>query len=132
MSEEEENGKNKELDVTLPGGAAIRTKGYRLMDIVALTSVLAIGYVAVLTHGHTADAKDEGKTIAKALAESNAAVASALKESNASTVDAIKQLAGEQRKTTRVLLEMNCLMGLPPDRRVNAADFCKRIARDNN
>jgi len=128
---DEENGAGKELDVTLPGGAGVRAKGYRLMDVVALASVLVVGYVAVLTHAHTADEKDSAKTVAEALKESNKTIANALKESNVNTAEAIKGMAAEQRRATTVLREMNCLLSLPPDRRVNAQDFCKRIARDN-
>lgn len=119
-----------ELEVKLPGGAGARAKGYRLVDLIWLPMVLGIGYISLTLYNHGVDAKDGATEIAKALEKSNLKVADALEKSNAKVVEALDRQSNEQRRATEAIKEGNCLNSLPQDRRINAAEICKRTARD--
>ena len=70
----------------------------------------------------------------------HAAIVDAIKESNRATIQALKEMqtvnatlyeksleqGKRQEQATR---ETNCLLSLPQDRRINAADACRRISR---
>lgn len=79
---------------------------------------------------HEVGARDDKKAVAEALVESQKIAALASREANKALVDAIDRQANEQRRATEAVKEGNCLLALPQDRRVNAADVCKRTARD--
>lgn len=121
-----------ELDVTGPGGIGFRSKGYRLMDVVCLVALLLSGYIALMIYNHAADAKDTSKTVAEVLKDSNKEIAQALKEAQAQTAEAIRQMAEQQRRQNEIGREQTCLLTLPPDRRTNAGEFCKRLSRERD
>ena len=132
MDEAEQTSIGKSLEVSGPGGTGIRAKGYRLADLAWPLLVIGVGYCALTLFNHTADAKDNGKEVAQALKDSNREVAQALKDSNLAVAEAMKQMAKEQQRANEIGREQTCLLTLPPDRRTNAGDFCKRLSRERD
>lgn len=121
-----------ELDVSNPVLGSIRAKGYRIMDIVCLIALGITVYIAFTIFHHNAEAKDTSREIAQAIKDSNKEVAQTLKETNAQVTEAIKQMAVEQRRANEIGREQTCLLTLPPDRRTNAGEFCKRLSRERD
>jgi hypothetical protein len=78
---------------------------------------------------HNAGAGDTEKTIAIVMKESNKAIVEVLKESNAQTQKVLEKINDQAQKQAEAQRETNCLLSLPQDRRTNAAEICKRIAR---
>lgn len=126
-----DDDKTTELDITAPGGFGVRTKNYRLMDLVCVLSAFGIGYLTMMAYTHAADSRDAKETVANTLKTSNDSIAKALSESNAATAKAIEGFAIEQKRTTRVLQEISCLNDPAMKNRSDARDSCKRIIRDN-
>ena len=81
---------------------------------------------------HNADAKDNGKEVAQALKDSNREIATVLKESQAAVAESMRNIAEQQRRANEIGREQTCLLTLPPDRRTNAGDFCKRLSRERD
>ncbi len=123
---------DSELSLTGPGGLGARAKGYRLIDLIWLPMLLGIGYIALTLYNHQVEAKDEKVTIANTLKESNANIAAALKESQADVAKSMREIAEQQRRANEIGREQTCLLTLPPDRRTNAGDFCKRLSRERD
>ena len=88
--------------------------------------------IAWVVWHHQADAKDGEKQVAAVLKEGNKEIAQALKESNLLVKEAIQQMSVEQRRANEIGREQTCLLTLPPDRRTNAGDFCKRLSRERD
>lgn len=123
---DEEKG---ELDVEI-AGQKLRSKGYRLLDLIWLPMVMGIGYLIVIEQAHTGETKESAKQTAAVLRESNEKIAQTLKENTKDLTDALRQMSAEQKRSNEIQREQTCLLTLPPDRRTNAADFCKRLSRD--
>lgn len=119
-----------EIAVTGPGGIGARAKGYRLLDLIWLPMVLGIGYLIILEQTHAGDTKDAANKTAQVLKESNEKIAQTLKENTRDLTDALKQISIENKRSNEIQREQTCLLTLPPDRRTNAADFCKRLSRE--
>ena len=71
----------------------------------------------------------EHKAIVDAIQKANGAMVQAIKEAqhvNITVLEKINAQAARQEQATR---ETNCLLSLPQDRRTNAAEACRRIAR---
>lgn len=112
-----------ELDVSAgPTGVAVRSKGYRLMDLAWGGSVVGIVYIAVLITFHDANAGKEITSVAQALRESNKDVAAVLREQNKESNAILREMA-------RATREQNCLLALPQDRRAANAELCRRISQ---
>ena len=125
MSSEDDN---KELSVTLPGGAGGHAKGYRLMDIAWFVMAGAVSYGAWELKAHAGDSAAQNAAIVKSITEANSAIVQALKEqqavakeSNALTVRVLERL-------TRSQAESNCLLDPLMKNRADAREFCKRIS----
>lgn len=121
---------DQELDLEI-AGQKIRTKNYRLLDLIWLPVFLGVAYCCLILYQHDASAKDDKATLAATLKESNANIAAALKENNSNMVNAIKEIAVEQRRSTNAIKEVACLNDPAMQHRNDARDFCKRMSRDD-
>lgn len=130
-----------EIDLEV-AGQKVRTKGYRLVDLIWLPMVLGISYTCLTIFQHEASAQQDKAHVAATLAKSNndiagalkensATLAAALKENNANTLQAIRELTIEQRKATDAVREIACLSDPNLKNASNAREFCKRITRDS-
>lgn len=112
-------------EVTNPLLGSIKVFGMDSNMINLLFTILAFGGivgVCFMLFTHTTDAKDIGKDVAKELKESNKEIAITLKESN-------KELAAVLRELAQASREQNCLLSMPPEKRAENAELCKRISR---
>lgn len=125
-----EQSPDQEIDLQI-AGQHVRTKGYRLLDLIWLPMILGIGYIGLTLQQHDANAKDDKATLAATLKESNANIAQALKENNTNMVNAIKEIATEQRRSTSATKEVACLSDPLMKNRPDAREFCKRMNRDD-
>lgn len=121
---------DQELDLTI-AGQHVRTKGYRLMDLIWLPVFLGVLYSCLLLYQQQAAAATDKKDNATAMKENNATVVNAIKESNQNTLSAIRDLATEQRRSTNAMKEVACLSDPAMRNRSDAREFCKRISRDD-
>lgn len=113
------------------GDKKIKVRGSDILTtVIGMTMAAGLTTVLLIVWDIRVQAAEVGKTTAQVLKESNAETAKALKESNKDVAAAMIRLAEEQRRATEAIKEGNCLLSIPQDRRVNAADVCKRTARD--
>lgn len=120
------------VELTNPIFGSAKVSGATINTIFTVFSFAILSFVGFILWNHHVEAKDEGKAVAQALKDSNREIAQVLKESNAAVTEAIKQMAQEQRRSNEIGREQACLLGIPPDRRVNAAEFCKRLSRERD
>lgn len=106
---------DKEIDAEI-AGQKLRARGYRLIDLVWLPMVLAMGWQIVTQQAHTAEAKED-----------KLADRQALKDANKAVVEALKELVAEQRRSTTAAREVACLSDPTMKNRADARDFCKRV-----
>ena len=71
----------------------------------------------------------EHKAIVHSIEKSSAAMVQAIKELQAVQSTAASRQDALSEKQAAAQRETNCLLSLPQDRRVNAAEACRRIAR---
>lgn len=121
---------DQELDVKI-AGQEVRTKGYRLTDLIWLPMGLGIAYACMSLYNHEATAQSDKAMLANTLKESNGQIAQALKESNLRTAEAIERMAVEQKRATSAMREVACLSDPVMRNRSDAREFCKRMARDD-
>lgn len=121
---------DQELDVEI-AGQKVRTKGYRLTDLIWLPLLFGVGYICLSLYQHEATAQTSTSSVVSALKESNAATVTAIKESNVNTVKALEALTAEQKKSTNAMKEIACLSDPAMKNRSDARDFCKRMSRDD-
>ena len=132
---------NTEIDLEI-AGQHVRTKGYRLVDLIWLPMALGIAYICLTLYQHDSFGQADKATLAKTLTESNqgiattlresnAALAEALKSSNAATTQAIRELTIEQRRATDAIREVACLSDPVAKNRADAREFCKRMSRSD-
>lgn len=113
------------------GDKKVKVRGSDILTtVIGMVMAAGMAGVGLMIFDHRAEAKDGATEIAKALEKSNAKVAEALEKSNKLVVEALDRQANEQRRATEAVKEGNCLLSLPQDMRVNAAEVCKRTARD--
>ena len=111
--------KQGELDASVgPGGVAVRTKGYRLMDLAWGASVVGIVYIAVMVNMLDATAGKGSDANVKAQEK----VSETLKQTNKDQLDALREIA-------RAVRESNCINGFPENQRAAKADLCKRLSQ---
>lgn len=131
------------VDVSNPLLGSLKVSGANVNTLFTIAGFILICILSVVLFTHQTEAKDNNKAlaqvlkeanqeVAQALKDSNKEVAQALKDSNAAVTDAIKQMAIEQRRANEIGREQTCLLTLPPDRRTNAGDFCKRLSRERD
>ena len=120
------------VELTNPIFGSAKVSGATVNTIFTVFSFVLIMGISFVVWNHHAEAKDSGKEVAAALKESNKEIATALKDSNAVVTEAIKQMAREQQRANEIGREQTCLLTLPPDRRTNAGDFCKRLSRERD
>ena len=126
-----ETSTEAELQVSNPVLGSIRTKGYRIVDLLFVIGALGLVWGAWELKAHAGDSATQSAAIVKAVTESNNAIVQALKEqqavakeSNAATVRVLERLTAAQR-------EANCLLDPLMKNRADAREFCKRMARDD-
>lgn len=107
-----------------------------LNTIVTCLNFFAFCVLAVFLYFEQAQAqKDGGKD-----SDEHKAIVQSIEKGTGALVTAIKELQGVQaaaamrqdslsEKQAQAQRETNCLLSLPQDRRTNAAEVCKRIAR---
>jgi hypothetical protein len=114
MSENNMEAGNGELDVTAgPTGVGVKTKGYKLMELVCLGSAFGVGYICLSLFNHDASGAQQNQTTVSAIKEQTAAV----KESNATN-----------RALVQAMQENNCMARLKPEQKTpDNIEFCRRI-----
>lgn len=120
----------KELDLTI-AGQHVRTKGYRLLDLIWLPMVLGIAWICMTLYTHQTEAQTIANKVADVLEKSNANIARVLKESGDQHAQAVKEMAIEQKKATAVLQEMTCLLDPALKNRPDARQICERLVRNH-
>lgn len=120
------------VEATNPILGSLKVSGANVNTIFTVFTFIIVLFMAPVVWNHNVDAKDNGKEVAAALKESNKEIAQAMKENNAAVTEAIKQMAVEQRRANEIGREQTCLLTLPPDRRTNAGEFCKRLSRERD
>ena len=99
-----------ELDVTAgPTGVGVRTKGYRIYDLVCLASAFGVGYICLMVYNHDASAAKESTAI----------------------VQAVKENTNVIRQQVKAQQVANCLNALMPDQKRDATwiAFCKSLEK---
>ena len=120
------------VELTNPIFGSAKVSGATVNTIFTVFSFVLIMGIAFVVWNHHVEAKDNGKEVSQALKDSNREVAQTLKETNAQIAEAIKQMTIEQRRANEIGREQTCLLTLPPDRRTNAGEFCKRLSRERD
>lgn len=125
-------GDRTSADINLRvAGQEVNLKNVKSINTILTTfTFFLVLFALYLVWTHMAEAKDGGKEVAQALKDSNREVAVAAKEAAQVTAEALKSLAQQQRRANELLREQTCLLGLPPDRRTGAGEFCKRLSRE--
>ena len=127
MTEEKQS-----VEITNPIFGSAKVSGATVNTIFTVFSFVVIMFIALIVWNHQAEAKDTGKEVAQALKESNREIATTLKESQAAIAEAMRQMSREQQRANEIGREQTCLLTLPPDRRTNAGEFCKRLSRERD
>jgi predicted histidine transporter YuiF (NhaC family) len=133
MSDTEINGGDKtSADINLKvAGQEVNLKNVKSINTILTTFTFFLSlFLGFLLYTHMAEAKDNAKEIAQTLKESNQEVAKAAREAAQITAEAMRSMAQQQKRANELLREQTCLLGLPPDRRVGAGEFCKRLSRE--
>lgn len=117
MAEQEQ-----EFDAEI-AGQKIRTKGYRLLDLLWFPIAVGVAWSSLTLYNHDTSAQVFRSS-------SNKAVIDAIKDSNSSTVKAIQELTAEQKKSTNAMRETACLLDPAMRNRQDGREFCKRLTRD--
>ena len=91
-------------------------------NLATFASLIGIVLLCWVVWGHAGDSKEGAKAIAAELKESNKAVAQELRESNKEIANILKEMA-------RATRESNCLLALPPEKRPQNAELCRRISQ---
>ena len=120
------------VELTNPIFGSAKLSGATVNTIFTVFGFGLLMFCSFVLWNHQVEAKDNGKEVAQVLKESNKEIAATLKESQATIAEAMKQFAAEQRRANEIGREQTCLLTLPPDRRTNAGDFCKRLSRERD
>lgn len=120
---------NSSVEASNPVLGSLKVSGANVNNILTTFSFLGIAFLSWIAWNHNVDAKDNEKGVVIVLKESNKAQTEALKSSNEATNKILEKMNDTQQRTVEALREANCLLALPQDRRTNASEFCKRIAR---
>ena len=120
---------NEEVAISNPILGSLKVNGSNINNIFTVLGFIMISLIAWVLWQHHVQAADTDKASAASIKESNKQFVDALKESNVATVKALEKISEEQKKATEAQRETNCLLSLPQDRRTNAGEICKRIAR---
>lgn len=117
------------VEASNPILGSLKVSGATINTIFTVFGFIVIVLLAWVTWQHQVDAKDADKSIIQVLKDNSKATADTLKETTATQNRILENLADQQKKTVEALREGNCLLGIPPERRANSAEFCKRISR---
>jgi len=120
MADEQPNGADVAVEIA---GQKVNLRNIKSLNTLATLAILVIAIL--LAYGgwvHTTEAKDGLKEIAAELKTSNKEVAATMKESNKELSEVLKEMARASRET-------NCLLAMPPEKRAENVELCKRISR---
>ncbi len=117
------------VEATNPILGSLKVSGATVNTIFTVFGFCGIVIIAMVTWGHQVDAKDNAKSVVEVLKESSKATAEVLKESTAAQNKILEKMAEQQQKTVEAIRESNCLLGIPPERRSQSAEWCKRLSR---
>ena len=110
------------VEATNPILGSLKINSANLNNIVTVLVFIVVCLIAYVLTGHTTEAKDTGKEVARELRNSNQEVAQALKDSNREVAKVLNDLA-------RAMREQNCLNAFPPEKKAENAELCKRISQ---
>ena len=127
MGSEDQN-----VEVSNPILGSLKVSSANVNTIFTLFGFVLTCLIAWVVWNHQVEAKDGEKNVAVVLKESNKEFVQALRESNTLVKEAIQQMSVEQRRANEIGRDQTCLLTLPPDRRTNAGDFCKRLSRERD
>lgn len=122
---DEPNGADVAVEIA---GQKVNLRNIKSLNTLATMATLIVTcLVAYVLFTHTVDAKDVGKEIAAELKATNKVTADTLKDSN-------RELGVILRELSQAAREQNCLIAtgvasMPPEKRAEAADLCKRLSR---
>ena|SRR3990167_1555132 len=117
---EEPNGADLGIDAF---GVKANVKNVKSLNTLATVFTLILATTLLyMVFTHNSEAKDGLKEIAAEFRTSNKEVAAALKESNKELSEVLKEMARASRET-------NCLLAMPPEKRAENVELCKRISR---
>lgn len=131
MTEEEATSAQEVSGSVGPSGVSGRAKGYRLVDLIWLPMVLAMGYTSMTLYQHDSVAQEQKRELAATLKDSNRTIADALKESNASQKEQTTAIVNALNRLEKRTAEVACLSDPAMKNRADARDFCRRLARDD-
>ncbi|MFZ2541031.1 MAG: hypothetical protein WAW75_04555 [Gallionella sp.] len=93
-----------------------------LNTLATIATLLLTGVIGFIVFTHSSEAKDGIKEIAAELKASNKESAASMKESNKELGEVLKEMARAARET-------NCLLAMPPEKRIENVELCKRLSR---
>jgi proteasome assembly chaperone (PAC2) family protein len=116
-------------EITNPILGSLKVSGQNVNTIFTVFGFVVLVLLAIVTWNHQVEAKDADKSIISVLKENNKVVADALKDSNERTNKILEKMTEQQQRMIEGQREANCLLGIPPERRANSGEWCKRISR---
>ena len=125
MADEQASGADVAVEIA---GQKVNLRNIKSLNTLAtVTTLIVTALLTYMVFVHTTEAKDNAKEIAKELKDANKEVANALKESN-------RELGIILRNLDQGIREQNCLQAriqqdMTPQKRLEEAEFCKRITR---
>ncbi len=96
--------------------------GASLNNLATFATLIGVTLLCWVLYGHAGDAKEGAKAIAAELRDANKEIAQTLKDSNRELSQVLKEMARATRET-------NCLLAMPPEKRQQNAELCRRISQ---
>lgn len=110
-------------------GVTARAKGYRVMDLVCIGSLLGVMYMSFAIAQHDKeDSRMHAETIAIEL-KSRADSVKVITDSNTEVVRVLKENVAVQKEMNYSIQQLICIMSIPQEVRTGRGDFCRKIAR---
>ena len=120
MADEQQVGADVAVEIA---GQKVNLRNVKSLNTLATMATLILTcVVGWIIFTHSSEAKDGLKEIAAELKVSNKETAAVLKEANKELSEVLKEMARASRET-------NCLLAMPPEKRAENVELCKRISR---
>ena len=117
---DDNNGADVAVEIA---GQKVNLRNVKSLNTLATIATLILAsLLSYMLFMHQTEAKDQAKEIAKELKEANKEIATTLKESN-------RELGIILRELSQAAREQNCLLAMPPEKRAENAELCKRLSR---
>ena len=117
------------VEATNPILGSLKVSGANLNTIASVFSFFGVVFLCWVTWQHQVEAKDAERSLIIVMKENAKTTADALKESTAAQNRILEKMSDQAQRQVEAQRETNCLLGIPQDRRTNAVELCKRIAR---